>query len=325
MQFRPSRRCALFAPIAAAFMRAPVTAQSGNVQVFSLPIGLPDQTPGDGFIIRHGYACENTWYNPGWWHTGEDWYLIDGNTAGAEVYAVADGQVVFTDSDYPGRVVIVQHGADLFSMYGHLDRALDVSDGDEVARRQRLGVVLDRTDGAAPSHLHFEMRNFLTTPEVNGDAPRYGYACGPNCLPGPGYWPMEDRDHPSVMGWRNPTHTIFRRMFSASRPTREAILVVPQAMDGTVDLWSAPTDHDDARQIGTLPLRPGDRLRWISVATGQEASLQTSAEGYRLWVRIDSPQGKRGWVQAAVASNNDTGNDGRPSSVWFNLLPDVES
>ena len=26
--------------------------------------------------------------------------------------------------------------------------------------------------------------------EVNGETPRYAYACGFNCAPGPGYWPM---------------------------------------------------------------------------------------------------------------------------------------
>jgi hypothetical protein len=40
--------------------------------VFTYPIGWPGELPGDGFQIRHGYATENTWYNPGYWHTGED-------------------------------------------------------------------------------------------------------------------------------------------------------------------------------------------------------------------------------------------------------------
>ena len=317
-----SRRAIVRGSIAALFAsQTRAAAQSANAIAFSLPIGLPGRARGDGFFIRHGYSCENSWYNPGAWHTGEDWYLIDGDTAGAEAYAVADGQVVFSDSDYPGRVVIVEHAADLFSTYGHLGPELDVQDGDDVARGQRLGVVLNRTDGLAPSHLHFEMRTFLTTPKVNGDAPQYGFACGVNCPPGPGYWPIDAPELPSAMGWRNPTHTLFHRMFTERRPTRDAELVVPQSVSGTFDLWSAPTDHADAVIIGSTPLRPGDRLRWISVATGPEASVQTSAEGYRLWVRIDPSLGKRGWMQAAIASTNDTGTDGRPSSIWFNLLP----
>ena len=116
--------------------------------------------------------------------------------------------VVFAGSDYPGRVVIVRHADDLFSMYGHLDYALLVEVGDVVERGQPLGAILARTDGRAPSHLHFEIRTFLTTPEVNGDAPRYGFACGVDCPPGPGYWPIDAPEHPSVIGWRNPTHLI---------------------------------------------------------------------------------------------------------------------
>jgi murein DD-endopeptidase MepM/ murein hydrolase activator NlpD len=107
------------------------------------------------------------------------------------VYAVATGEVVFAGSDYPGRVVIVRHADDLFSKYGHLDYALAVGVGDVVERGQPLGTILARTDGRAPSHLHFEIRTFLTTPEVNGDSPRYGFACGVDCPPGPGYWPID--------------------------------------------------------------------------------------------------------------------------------------
>ena len=30
---------------------------------FTYPIGLPGRPPGDGFVVRHGYATENSWYN----------------------------------------------------------------------------------------------------------------------------------------------------------------------------------------------------------------------------------------------------------------------
>ena len=39
--------------------------------VFGYPIREPGLLPGDGFIIRVGYACENAADYPGWWHTGE--------------------------------------------------------------------------------------------------------------------------------------------------------------------------------------------------------------------------------------------------------------
>ena len=128
-------------------------------EAWTYPIAWPGGVLADGFIIRHGFACENTWYNPGWWHCGEDWYALDNReTGGAGVYAIGAGEVVFVGSDYPGRVVIVRHRDDLFSMYGHLDYQVPVAEGATVARGQALGTVLRRTDGNAPSHLHFEVR-----------------------------------------------------------------------------------------------------------------------------------------------------------------------
>src|SRR5215207_5678363 len=53
--------------------------QATPVTRFVLPIGMPGKPPGDGFFIRHGYTSENTWYNPGYWHTGEDWYALEGD------------------------------------------------------------------------------------------------------------------------------------------------------------------------------------------------------------------------------------------------------
>lgn len=317
-----TRREVLSLGVAAALAaRLRPTAAQASAPAFSLPIGLPGQVLGDGFLVRHGYACENTWYNPGWLHTGEDFYLPDGTAAGAGVYAVAAGEIVFAGSEYPGLVVIIQHAEDLYSMYGHLDYSLAVESGN-VERGQLLGTVLDRPDGRAPSHLHFEMRTFLTTTDVNGDAPRYPYGCGFNCAPGPGYWPMDAPEHPSAMGWRNPTHAIANRAFDGA-PRDDAEVVVASQSGESAALWSDPSDHADAEQVGDLPLHAGDRYRLLSIATGQEASDETSAEGYRLWYRIAVPDVGRAWVQTAVPSSNDTGSDGRPSSIRFDFLPAV--
>jgi hypothetical protein len=67
MSHRIARRKIVRGSIAAALTARfrPAAAQT-TAPAFSLPIGLPDQVLGDGFLIRHGYACENTWYNPGW-------------------------------------------------------------------------------------------------------------------------------------------------------------------------------------------------------------------------------------------------------------------
>jgi murein DD-endopeptidase MepM/ murein hydrolase activator NlpD len=286
---------------------------------FGYPVGQPGRVLGDGFLVRHGYATENTWYLPGYLHTGEDWYTMEGDAAGAGVYAVAVGEVVFAGSDYPGRVVIVQHANHLFSMYGHLDYALPVGVGDVVERGRQLGTILARTDGRAPSHLHFEIRTFLTTPEVNGDSPRYGFACGVNCPPGPGYWPIDAPENPSTMGWRNPTHVIGGR---AGLPDGAEAVVVATAPEA-VDLWSAPGGDQGTDLVGSLPMAPGDRYPLLAIDAGAEASGQTSAEAYRLWYRIALADGEEAWVQAAIPSFNDTGSDGRPSSVRFDFLPDI--
>jgi len=295
----------------------PMLSQS-QVPAFGYPVALPGGVLGDGFIVRHGYATENTWYLPGYLHTGEDWYTTEGDAAGAGVYAAAAGEVDFAGSDYPGRVVIVRHDDDLYSMYGHLDYTLLVGTGNVVERGQPLGTILARTDGRAPSHLHFEIRTFLTTPEVNGDSPRYEFACGVDCPPGPGYWPIDAPDHPSVIGWRNPTHVIadHTEVLDGSEA------VVAMTATGEANVWSAP-QPDDAEPLRSLLLRPGDHYALLAIDAGPAASEGTSAEAYRLWYRLATTDGTVGWVRAALPSANDTGSDGRPSSVRFAFLPAV--
>jgi murein DD-endopeptidase MepM/ murein hydrolase activator NlpD len=286
---------------------------------YSYPIGMPGKPLGDGFIIRHGAFVENTWYSPGNWHTGEDWYAQRGDTGGAGVYAVAAGEVVYAGANYPGRVVIVRHDDGLFAMYGHLDPRLEVAVGERVARGALLGVVLTQVGGRAPSHLHFEIRSFLQAREVNGSAPRYGFRCGVNCPPGPGYWPIRAPDLPSARGWRNPTHVIGQRM--AGGEVRE-VIVVTRPVSASVTLWSAPPDDAARRALATLPLRPGARLPLLDIWAGEEAPRETSALGYRLWYQVQL-EGRVGWVQAAVPLPIETGGDGRPASIGFNLVPAV--
>lgn len=284
---------------------------------WSYPLGLPGRALGDGCWIRDGYACENTWYNPGYWHTAEDWYRLDGDTAGTDVFAASAGQVVYADSNYPGRVVIIQHDGGLYSMYGHLDFALPVGVGQTVARGERIGAVYARTDGV-PSHMHFEIRAFLETDAVNGANPRYGFACGVNCPPGPGYWPIDAPDHPSQVGWRNPAHVINGRAWASGGLPAEA-LVVASPPSPQVDVLAAPSP--DAQRLDTLPLNPGVRYPLQAVHAGAEDNTATSADGYVLWYQLALAGGVSGWVQAVMPYSFDTGSDGRPSSLRFNLVP----
>lgn len=286
-------------------------------------MGIPGRPLGDGFVIRHVYAAENTWFNPGWWHTAEDWYLQEGDSTGARIYAAADGEVVYAGSNYPGRVVIVQHADGLYSMYGHLDPQLSVQVGQRVARGDLIGMVGQGTERAA-GHLHFEIRTFLTQREVNGAAPRYGYKCGVNCPPGPGYWPIDAPEHPSALGWRSPTYLIARRAFGDQQGQLGEVVVATQPASPSVTLWSTPSQNRAERQaLGDLPLTPGERFVLLGVRAGAEDAQDTSAQDFDLWYNIGLADGRSGWVQAAVPSTLETGSDGRPSSIGFNFFPAV--
>jgi murein DD-endopeptidase MepM/ murein hydrolase activator NlpD len=293
--------------------------------LFSYPIGVPGKPLGDGFFIRHGAQVENTWYNPGYWHTGEDWYAIEGDTAGARVYAIAEGQVVYAGANYPGRVVIVRHADDLYSMYGHLDPDLAVRIGQSVARGDLIGTVLQRGD-QTPNHLHFEIRTFLTAREVNGSAPRYRFRCGVNCPPGPGYWPIQSPDLPSDLGWRTPAHVIAQRMYppDAPRPLGE-LIVATHLISASIALWSEPPEDPGRGVIDTLALRAGERFPLLDVRAGPEDTHTTSALGYHIWYEIGLPDGRNAWAQAAIPSAFETGGDGRPSSIYFTFLPTVDA
>ena len=289
---------------------------------FSYPMGIPGSAPGDGLVILHGYACENVPFYTGWWHTGENWHLNSGETGGSPVYAVADGAVVYSGSNYPGLVVLVQHADQRYSMYGHLDFDSVVAEGDQLARGQLLGHVLTRTDGRL-SHLHFELRTFYESAEINGDSPSYGVNCGYNCPPGPGYWPMQDSRHPSDMGWRNPTSVIANRAFAGGAVPSNAEIVVSTAAGESALVWTAPKDQAGALRLDDLSTRPGDRYQLLEIDGGDEASTATSADGYHIWYRIALPGGSSGWVQAAIPSKRYTGTDGRPSTVRLRFLPGV--
>ncbi len=293
-------------------------ARSSNVPAWSLPIRHPGAIAGDGMVIRHGFACENTWFSPGNWHTAEDWYRADDTeTAGAEVLAVLAGDVTWIGSDYPGRVVIVEHDLGLFSMYGHLDYEVEVTEGQRVEAGDTLGRVLAWPDGRAPSHLHFELRDFFLNPIVNGDTPRNGFSCGYRCPPGPGYWPINDSLHPAQVGWRNPQHVLHGDLAGAALPPWVVVASTADGLRGP--LRSAP-EHD-AAEMGNLRLRSGDRFDVLGRDVGDPSSTGTGADAYRVWYRVGLPSGATGWLPAFVPDDRDTGSDGRPSGLHPVLLP----
>jgi hypothetical protein len=70
--------------------------------------------------------------------------------------------------------------------------------------------------------------------------------------------------------------------------------------------------------VEELALRAGDRHAIAAIESGDPASTETSALGYRVWYRLDG-----GWVRALVPDTFETGSDGRPSTVRPVLLPVV--
>lgn len=171
-------------------------------------------------------------------HTGEDWYRLDGAlTAGAPVYAVANGVVVKHNPgiSYPGNVVMIRHrlpdGRDIYSMYGHVNN-VRVVEGQTVTIGQQIATVIfqnytGRTPSEHPSHdahMHFEMRWFLdgTNIYVPGtNAYNYNYPSCTYAYPGRGYtyiihpdaYPYPDR------GYVEPSEFIKARLGGPVTPT----------------------------------------------------------------------------------------------------------
>lgn len=132
-------------------------ANSGGSRVFltktqngsKAPPNLPTVLPVEGFLSKN-YA-RSPWY-PFSAHPGID---IAGKQ-GAVVVAAGDGQVVYSGwHNELGNLIIIYHGDDIFSYYGHNERLLArdrvfVKRGDPIALRGNSG----RSSGP---HLHFEI------------------------------------------------------------------------------------------------------------------------------------------------------------------------
>jgi murein DD-endopeptidase MepM/ murein hydrolase activator NlpD len=113
------------------------------------------------------------------------------NPIGEEVYAVADGTVVFAsdgrvgeidifqNSTTYGNVVVIEHdfgyqGRALYTLYAHLQAAL-VTEGDYVEAGQPIALV-GNTGRVSGPHVHLEVR---IAPEGTNDLPRYGDTYNP--------------------------------------------------------------------------------------------------------------------------------------------------
>jgi hypothetical protein len=124
------------------------------------------------------------------------------------------------------------------------------------------------------------------------------------------------------MGWRNPTHVINRRAWLDGIPG-EFEVIVSAAAPATTPLWSSPSGVDGSEPVDDLVLNAGDRYPLLAVIASDDDATGTSAEAYGVWYQLALPDGRQGWVQAAIPTASDTGSDGRPSSIRFDLLPNV--
>ncbi len=110
------------------------------------------------------------------YHTGADLNLNVPRwnaDAGAEVYAVADGDVVYAGrfNESWGNLVVLRHGArgGFYSRYGHL-ATVTVRKGDVVFLGEQVGTV-GGADVGLPDHLHFDISTTDVLERSPGDWP----------------------------------------------------------------------------------------------------------------------------------------------------------
>ncbi len=119
----------------------------------ALHYGVPREWPTGGWITsRFGPREDPATQEPAM-HLGLDVAA----PVGAEVRAPASGRVLFSGVRDPlGNVVVVDHGRDVVTHYGHLQEVL-VRSGDLVEPGQAIGLVGSTGRSTGP-HLHYEIR-----------------------------------------------------------------------------------------------------------------------------------------------------------------------
>ena len=110
---------------------------------FTRPVG--GTLPGTGFGARR--IINGAPRSP---HGGIDYSM----PLGTPVVAANTGRVALVDEFFfPGRLVVLDHGLSLYTLYFHLD-SVTVSEGERVERGQTLGSV-GASGRATGPHLHF--------------------------------------------------------------------------------------------------------------------------------------------------------------------------
>jgi murein DD-endopeptidase MepM/ murein hydrolase activator NlpD len=145
---------------------------------FDFPFGNPDgkgeytdQETGKKYSGWYVATKFNEQYSLGI-HPGEDWNGSGGKNTdrGQEVYAVANGRVVFAEScgKLWGNVIVLEHTfyencerKTIQSVYAHL-LDIQVRAGEIVQRRQLIAHIGQDPDKTYDAHLHWELRTDLT-------------------------------------------------------------------------------------------------------------------------------------------------------------------
>jgi len=110
---------------------------------FTRPVAGPEE--GTGFGARR--IINGLRRSP---HAGVDYSA----EAGTPVVAANGGKVALVgEMFFPGRLVVIDHGLGLFTLYFHLER-VDIEEGERVERGQPIGTV-GATGRATGPHLHF--------------------------------------------------------------------------------------------------------------------------------------------------------------------------
>jgi murein DD-endopeptidase MepM/ murein hydrolase activator NlpD len=158
---------------------------------FGYPVGDKATSPAGGWVVTQVLGHYLNWNGFVGGHLAQDVASGDGEaaTAGAPVYAVADGTVLYAgpNSSTYVHVVLVQHeldGGTVCSFYGHLG-TVTVSEGQPVARGDQVATVLDwqARFGGANSHLHYVLLSAALC--AASDAANGALICGYDQTSGP--------------------------------------------------------------------------------------------------------------------------------------------
>lgn len=140
-------------------LAAPYAEASG---AWAFPVGAAESGEGWYVSLALGASWTSTSGVAYRGHLAEDWFKSSGTTLGQPVYAAANGRIVVLRQNCGNYVdvVVIEHEVDgqpIYSLYGHIEADGYVVEGQQVQRRQQLGVIGNPV--IFSPHLHFSIFN----------------------------------------------------------------------------------------------------------------------------------------------------------------------